>query len=86
MSIGSSGRIVIEVDPDLKRELYATLVRDGSTLKEWFLRNAQVYLLGNRAEEPCAPLTEVTETLASHTPAAQAHKSREVSLANSEKK
>ena len=86
MSIGSSGRIVIEVDPDLKRELYATLVRDGSTLKEWFLRNAQSYLLDNRGEEPCAPLPEVTETPESDTPAVQANKSREVSLANSEKK
>lgn len=44
MSIGSSGRIVIEVEPGVKRELYAALARDGSTLKEWFLRSAQVYL------------------------------------------
>lgn len=44
MSIGSSGRIVIEVEPGLKRELYAALARDGSTLKEWFLRSAQIYL------------------------------------------
>lgn len=71
MSIGSSGRIVIEVDPDLKRELYATLIRDGSTLKEWFLRNAQNYLLDIRGEEPCAPLPEVTKTPESDTPAVQ---------------
>ena len=44
MSIGSSGRIVIEVETDLKRMLYATLEKDGLTLKEWFIRNAVTYL------------------------------------------
>jgi len=45
MSIGASGRIVIEVPPETKRELYAALVRDGLSLKEWFLRNAQEYVV-----------------------------------------
>ena len=44
MPIGSSGRIVIEIDPGLKRELYATLARDQITLKEWFVRNASSYV------------------------------------------
>ncbi len=44
MSIGPSGRIVLEVDPDLKRHLYASLAIDGLTLKDWFLREAQQYL------------------------------------------
>jgi len=44
MSIGTSGRIVIEVDPDLKRQLYAALNKDGVTLKEWFLKNVDTYL------------------------------------------
>jgi len=44
MSIGASGRIVIEVSPDLKRELYAALTRDGVNLKGWFLRQAGEYL------------------------------------------
>jgi len=44
MSIGTSGRIVIEVEPELKRELYANLARDGITLKEWFLQEARSYL------------------------------------------
>lgn len=44
MSIGSSGRIVIEVEPDVKRQLYSMLARDGLTLKDWFLREAQTYL------------------------------------------
>lgn len=44
MSIGSSGRIVIEVEPEVKRQLYATLAREGMTLKDWFLREAQNYM------------------------------------------
>lgn len=44
MSIGNSGRIVIEVDPELKKQLYSSLTRDGMSLKEWFLKNAELYL------------------------------------------
>jgi hypothetical protein len=44
MPIGLSGRIVIEVDPEFKQQLYAALDKDQLTLKEWFLRNAQDYL------------------------------------------
>ena len=47
MSIGVSGRIVIEVPPTTKRELYAALARDGLTLKEWFLHKASEYTLEN---------------------------------------
>jgi len=46
MSIGSSGRIVIEVEPEAKRRLYAALAREGLTLKDWFLKNAENYLSG----------------------------------------
>lgn len=55
MSIGNSGRIVIEVEPGVKRELYAALARDGSTLKDWFLRSAQAYL-SNAAVQMTLPL------------------------------
>lgn len=44
MSIGNSGRIVIEVDPATKRDLYSALAKDGLTLKDWFLQNAANYL------------------------------------------
>jgi hypothetical protein len=44
MSVGSSGRIVIELNPELKRLLYATLEKEGITLKDWFIRNASSYL------------------------------------------
>lgn len=43
MARGESGRIVIEVDPALKRELYAALAIAGSTLKDWFIRSAEGY-------------------------------------------
>jgi DNA (cytosine-5)-methyltransferase 1 len=35
-----SGRIVIDVDPNLKRGLYSALALNGSTLKEWFVKEA----------------------------------------------
>ncbi len=44
MAIGSSGRIVIEVDPAIKHDLYAVLEREGVTLKDWFLRQAADYV------------------------------------------
>lgn len=44
MSIGSSGRIVIEVEPNLKRELYAVLSMDGKTLKDWFVTQAESFV------------------------------------------
>lgn len=42
--VGASGRIVVEVDTDLKQQLYAALQNEGITLKEWFLHNARSYL------------------------------------------
>ena len=44
MAKGNSGRIVIEVDPGFKRELYATLSREGLTLKDWFVIRANRYI------------------------------------------
>jgi len=44
MSIGNSGRIVIEIDPEIKRRLYSTLTRDSMTLKDWFLQEAKYYI------------------------------------------
>jgi len=44
VAIGNSGRVVIEIDPDVKRELYATLGRDGITLKDWFLKRVDEQL------------------------------------------
>ena len=48
MAKGQSGRIVVEVDPALKRELYGALAIDDSTLKEWFIDQANKYLRQKR--------------------------------------
>lgn len=65
MSIGSSGRIVIEVEPGVKRELHAALAREGSTLKEWFLRSAQSYL-STTSEKRSSPLASPTSEVAAN--------------------
>jgi len=44
MARGKSGRIVIEIDPSLKSDLYEALQEEGLTLKEWFLRHTGSYL------------------------------------------
>ena len=44
MPRGYSGRIVLEIDPQKKRQLYAALDEEGSTLKDWFLRHLDPYL------------------------------------------
>ena len=50
MSVGNSGRVVIEVDTELKKMLYASLEKENLTLKEWFVRNATTYL--RNVEQP----------------------------------
>ncbi|MFA6148671.1 MAG: hypothetical protein WC899_10735 [bacterium] len=35
---------MIEVDPDLKRQLHAALTIEGKSLKRWFLDEAEGYL------------------------------------------
>jgi hypothetical protein len=44
MAIGESGRIVLEVEPDLKRRLYSTLALEQKTLKQWFVLMAESYI------------------------------------------
>lgn len=44
MARGKSGRIVIEIDPKLKKELYLALERKGLTLKDWFVNQAETYI------------------------------------------
>jgi hypothetical protein len=44
MSKGDSGRIVIEVEPTLKRQLYSALAMESSTLKDWFIQCAEEYI------------------------------------------
>ena len=53
MPKGESGRIVVDIDPALKRRLYSVLAMDNSTLKEWFIRSAERYI--EKKREPILP-------------------------------
>ncbi len=44
MAVGTSGRIVIDVDPALKRRLHSALQQEAKSLKDWFLERCQEYL------------------------------------------
>lgn len=55
MSRRDSGRIVIELDPMVKRQLHAAVALRGQTLKDWFLECARDLLdsgdLSNLADD-----------------------------------
>lgn len=66
MSIGSSGRLVIEIEPELKQELHSALRKEGMNLKSWFLENVDQFLaergqlnLGLEEEQPTGEPHEV---------------------------
>lgn len=61
MSIGSSGRVVVELDPQLKRQLYSALAARGMSLKEWLTLNAKQFLC-EPGKNP--PVSEVGNALA----------------------
>ena len=44
MAVGKSGKVVVELEPQFKRELRAALELDGLTLKAWFIQAAERYL------------------------------------------
>ena len=44
MAKGESGRIVLEVDPELKKTLYSILAMEQQTLKDWFIDKAQKHI------------------------------------------
>ena len=44
MAKGNSGRIVIEIEPELKQELYSALGDERLNLKQWFLGNVEEFL------------------------------------------
>lgn len=44
MAKGNSGRIVIEIDPLFKDELYTALKKEEMNMKGWFLTNAEEFL------------------------------------------
>lgn len=48
MSRGLSGRLVVEMDPQLKRELYSALASDGLTFKNWLVERVERYIIERR--------------------------------------
>jgi len=44
MSRGNSGRIVLEVDPSIKDDLYIALAKRKLTLKDWFLMQSTQFI------------------------------------------
>ena len=48
MAKGPSGRVVIVVEPALKRDLYVELARRDLTLKDWFVDQATLFLEQSR--------------------------------------
>jgi hypothetical protein len=55
MARGGSGRIVLEIEPSEKEQLYAAVIKDGLTLKDWFLRKASEYLRERNQPQPAGP-------------------------------
>ena len=55
MARGDSGRIVLEIDPSEKDELYDAVTKDGMTLKDWFCRKASEYLRERNQKQLFAP-------------------------------
>jgi len=53
MPKGASGRVVIELEPLLKRRLYSALAIENLTLKEWFVGAASHYLA--ERDQPALP-------------------------------
>jgi hypothetical protein len=45
MPVGDSGRIVLEIDPVLKKQIYAALAESGLKLKTWFVEVARTQLV-----------------------------------------
>ncbi|MFW1954495.1 hypothetical protein ACG91D_02685 [Acinetobacter guillouiae] len=50
MAKGESGRIVLEVDPQLKKALYSILAHEQQTLKNWFTDKANKHIEENKPE------------------------------------
>ena len=48
MSRGPNGRIVVELEPELKRRLYAELAQEALTFKSWLIDQAERYISDRR--------------------------------------
>jgi predicted Rossmann fold nucleotide-binding protein DprA/Smf involved in DNA uptake len=69
MPVGRSGRIVVDLDPELKQRLHARLRSEGRDFRGWLLERVQEYLDAPRArveaprniDEPTSQLTELEQ-------------------------
>lgn len=50
MAKGESGRIVLEVESELKKALYSILAMEQKTLKDWFVDKAQKHINEKKSE------------------------------------
>jgi len=55
MARGQSGRIVLEIDPAIKRAVHARLAGQGMTMKQWFLGQVEELL---NPKQQLLPLAE----------------------------
>jgi len=69
MARGQSGRIVLEIDPALKRAVHARLAGDGVTMKDWFLEQVE-HLLNPKQQH--LPLIEPSYRAKADGPAMKA--------------
>ncbi len=61
-----SGRLVVDIDPELKLALHAALAADGLSLKDWVVSRARDYIVERSqprlfAAEPSGPTYKVGE-------------------------
>ncbi len=50
MARGKSGRVVLEIDPELKQQIYYALESRQQTMKEWFVSEANALIYGNKQQ------------------------------------
>lgn len=65
MPRGSSGRIVIEIDPALKQDLYVILAKRNMTLKDWFIQVSSSFL--SESMQNALPFDAVAESSVRYT-------------------
>lgn len=60
MAIGRSGRVVVELEPELKSRLHARLRSEGRDFKGWLLERIEQYLGASQdSEEPASNLSDL---------------------------
>jgi hypothetical protein len=67
MPRSESGRVVIDLDPEFKKELYSALKEDDSNLKAWFVERATDYVEDKRQPSLFGGKSMVTEPQKEYT-------------------